>query len=210
MRIDWVPYSAASLVLGATALAVGALLQPTGGGAAATLDMAVEQGGRWLAVSVLFFLAAVMLTLGMPSIVTLFQVRGARLGLTAIGIFTVGCVGIAGFAMLLVFFQSLAKTGALTAGSVDQVSSEAGLNVFLLGWVGAFYVGELLIAIALLRARTTPQWIPGVLLLHVALFPASSFLPSGVQPLTALLVTVGLCGVGITANQRAAKIPVPV
>jgi hypothetical protein len=208
MRIDWVPYSAASLVLGATALAVGALLQPTGGEAAATLDMAVEHGGRWLAVSVLFFLSAVMLTLGMPSIVTLFQVRGARLGLTAIGIFTVGCVGIAGFAMLLVFFRSLAVTGAITAGTLNEVSSEAGLNVFLFGWVGAFYVGELLIGIALLRARTTPPWIPAVLLLHVALFPASSFLPAEVQSLTALLITVGLCGVGITANQHAIKVPV--
>jgi hypothetical protein len=210
MRIDWVPYSAASLVLGATALAVGALLQPTGGEAAATLEMAVDQGGRWLAVSVLFFLAAVMMTLGMPSILTLFQVRGARLGLTAIGIFTVGCVGIAGFAMLLVFFRSLAVTGALTAGTLDDVSSEAGLNVFLFGWIGAFYLGELLIALSLLVARSTPRWIPGVLLLHVALFPVSSFLPSEVQSLTALLITVGLCGIGITANQQAAKVAVPV
>jgi hypothetical protein len=208
MRIDWVPYSAAALVLGATALSVGALLLPTGDGAAMTLQVAESQGGRWLAVAVLYFLAAVTLTLGMPSILTLFTVRGARFGMTAIGVFTVGCVGIAGFAMLLVFFRALAVTDAIEVGSIDQVSSEAGLSVFLLGWIGAFYLGELLLAIALLLASTTPRWVPGVLLLHVALFPLSSFLPDRVQSLTVLLVTVGLCGVGVTANQNAAKVPI--
>ncbi len=75
MRIDWVPYSAAALVLGATALSVGALILPSGNEAATTLQMAANDGGRWLAVAVLYFLAAVTLTLGMPSILTLFQVR---------------------------------------------------------------------------------------------------------------------------------------
>jgi hypothetical protein len=208
MRIDWVPYSAAALVLGATALSVGALLLPTGDGAAMTLQVAESQSGRWLAVAVLYFLAAVTLTLGMPSILTLFTVRGAKFGMTAIGVFTVGCVGIAGFAMLLVFFRALAVTDAIEVGSIDQVGSGAGLSVFLLGWIGAFYLGELLLAIALLLASTTPRWVPGVLLLHVALFPLSSFLPDRVQSLTALLVTVGLCGVGVTANQNAAKVPI--
>jgi hypothetical protein len=208
MRIDWVPYSAAALVLGATALSVGALLLPSGGEAATTLEVAESQGGLWLAVSVLYFLSAVTLVLGMPSVVTLFQERGAKFGLTAIGIFTVGCVGIAGFAMLLVFFRALAVTDSIEASTLDQVSSEAGLNVFLFGWIGAFYLGEMLLAIALLRGRAAPRWIPGVLFLHVALFPVSSFLPAEVQSLTALLITVGLCGVGITANQRAVKVAV--
>jgi hypothetical protein len=71
--------------------------------------------------------------------------------------------------------------------------------VFLLGWIGAFYVGELLLAIALLRGGTTRNWIPVMLILHVALFPVSNFLPDEVQSLTVLLITVGLAGVGITA-----------
>ena len=208
MRIDWVPYSAAALVLGATALSIGAMLLPSSDEAATTLRMASEQGGQWLAVAMLYFLASVALTLGMPSVVTLFHARGARLGLTAVGIFTIGCVGIAGFAMLLAFFRALALTDAIQAGVIDQVSSEIGLSVFLFGWIGAFYLGELLLGIALLRAGTTPNWVPGVLLAHVALLPVSELLPGEVQALTALLVTVGLCGVGITANQHAAKIPV--
>lgn len=207
MRIDWVPYSAAALVLGATALSVGALLLPSGNDAATTLQMAESEGGRWLAVAVLYFLAAVTLTLGMPSTLTLFRVRTPRFGLTAIGVMTVGCIGLSGFAMLLVFLRSLAVTHAIEPGTIDEVSSEAGFTVFLFFWIGAFYLGELLLGIALLRGRTAPRWIPIVLLVHVALFPVSSFLPDRVESLTTLLVTVGLCGVGITANQHAVRIP---
>jgi len=204
MRIDWLPYSAAALVLGATALAVGALLMPASDDAATTLRIASEDNGRWLAVAVLYFLASVTLTLGMPSIVTLFVKRGGKLGLTAVGVFTIGCVGIAGLAMLLAFFGALAATDAITAKEIADASAQTGLSALLFGWIGAFYLGELLLAIALLRARTTRPWIPVVLILHVVLFPVASMLPNGVQPLTALLVTVGLCGVGITANQQAA------
>ncbi len=112
--------------------------------------------------------------------------------------------------MMLVFFRALAVSDAIEAGAIDQVSSEVGLSVFLLGWIGAFYLGELLLAIALLRAGNTPFWIPGALLLHVALLPVSSFLPDQIQPMTALLITVALCGVGITANQNAARVAIPV
>ena len=42
--------------------------------------MASNDGGRWLAVAVLYFLASVTLTLGMPSILTLFQVRTTSSG----------------------------------------------------------------------------------------------------------------------------------
>jgi hypothetical protein len=210
MRIDWLPYSAAALVLGATALSVGALILPSGDSAASTLQMASVDGGRWLAVAVLYFLAAVTLTLGMPSILTLFQARGTKFGLTAIGVFTVGCIGLAGFAMMLVFFRALAKNHAIQAGTIDEVSSEPGLTVFLLGWIGAFYLGELLLAIALLRARDVPLWIPGALLLHVALLPISALLRFEDPPVTALLITIALCGVGITANQNGARTPAPI
>jgi hypothetical protein len=210
MRIDWVPYSAAALVLGATALSVGALILPSGNEAATTLQMASNDGGRWLAVAVLYFLAAVTLTLGMPSILTLFQVRTTKFGLTAIGVFTIGCIGLAGIAMMLVFFRALAVSDAIDPGAIDQVSSEVGLSVFLLGWIGAFYLGELLLAIALVRAGNTPLWIPAALFLHVALLPVSALLRFDVPPMTALLITVALCGVGITANQNAAKVAVPV
>jgi hypothetical protein len=209
MRIDWVPYSAAALVLGATALSVGALILPSGDSAASTLEVAQNEGGRWLAVAVLYFIAAVTLTLGMPSALTLFQTRGTKFGLTAVGVFTIGCIGLAGFAMMLVFFRALAKSEAIKAGAIESASSELGLSLFLLGWIGAFYVGELLLGIALLRAGNLPIWIPSALLLHVALLPISAILGFDDPPITALLITVALCGIGITANQNAAKVPAP-
>jgi hypothetical protein len=210
MRIDWLPYSAAALVLGGTALSVGALILPSGDTAETTLKLAESDGGRWVAVAVLYFLAAVTLTLGMPSILTFFQVRGTKLGLTAIGVFTVGCIGLAGFAMMLVFFQALAQNHAIKPEGIDAASSAVGLTVFLLGWIGAFYLGELLLAIALIRAGNVPLWIPGALLLHVVLLPVTAIVGVQAPPITALLITVALCGVGITANQNAARIPVPV
>ena len=136
---------------------------------------------------------------------TLFDRRGFRTGLTAVGVFTIGCVGIAGFAMLLVFFRLLVVTDAIDVDTIDAVSSEAGLAAVLYGWIAAFYLGELLLSIALFRAHRAAS-VPVVLLLHVALFPVSSLLPDELQSLTTLLVTVGLCGVGITANRHASKV----
>ena len=207
MRVDWVPFSASGLVAGATALSIGSLLMPQAEEASDMLRLANDEAGRWIAVALLYFAASVALVIGLPSILTLFDRKGFRTGLTAVGVFTVGCVGIAGFAMLLVFFRSLVVTNAIEAGSIDQVSSETGLSAFLFGWIGAFYLGELLLAIALLLAGTTPKWIPAVLIAHVALLPLSSLLPSELQSMTTLLITVGLCGVGITANQRAQRVP---
>ena len=108
-----------------------------------------------MAVSLLYFAASVALVIGLPAILTLFERRGFRTGLTAVGVFTVGCVGIAGFAMLLVFFRALVVTNAIDAETIDAVGSEAGLAAVLYGWIAAFYLGELLLSIALFRARTT-------------------------------------------------------
>jgi hypothetical protein len=210
MRIDWVPYSAASLVLGATALSVGALLAPQLGEQNVLLSDFADT--RWLAVAVLYFVASASLTVGMPSVITLFERRGGRLGMSAVGVFTVGTLGIAGYAFLIAFMRALAQEGKVGSLDLEFVSQNTGLLALLYGWILAFYVGELLLGIALLRESTTPRWVPGVLLLHVALFPLSlllpSLLPQEVQSLTALLVTVGLCGVGISANQHAHKVVV--
>lgn len=202
MRYDWVPFSAAALVAGATALSVGALLVPTAEDTAATLSSVEQHDGRWLAVALLFFLASVMLTIGLPSILTLFDRRGARLGLTAVAVFTVGCVGTAGYAVLLAFVRALVVTHTVDGTGIEVAVTEGGLSVFLYGWIAAFYLGEFLLAIALFRSATTARWIPALLLFHVLLLPVSSLLPDTIQSATALLITVALSGVGISAAQR--------
>jgi Na+/citrate or Na+/malate symporter len=203
MRIDWVPYSAASLVLGATALSVGSLLLPSYAEAATTVQMTEAQSGLWRAVAVLYFVAAVMLTLGMPSILTLFHVRGARFGLTAVGIFTASAAGTAGFAMLLMFARALVENKAIPETTVMDVTHDTGLTGFLYVWIGTIVVGELLLAVALLRARTTPRWIPVLLLLHVVLLPIAPYLPDFIGSASPLLIVLALSGLGIlAAGQR--------
>jgi Na+/citrate or Na+/malate symporter len=203
MRIDWVPYSAASLVLGATALSVGSLLLPSYAEAATTVQMTEAQSGLWRAVAVLYFVAAVMLTLGMPSILTLFHVRGARFGLTAVGIFTASAAGTAGFAMLLMFARALVENEAIPETTVMAVTHDTGLTGFLYVWIGTIVVGELLLAVALLRARATPRWIPALLLLHVVLLPIAPYLPDFIGSASPLLIVLALSGLGIlAAGQR--------
>lgn len=206
MRIDWVPFSASSLVAGATMLSIGALMMPAAEDSTDTLMLAQEEGGRWLAVSGLYFVAAIALTIGLPAILVLFERQGARLGLTAVSVFTVGCVGTAGYAMILAFFRALVVADALDADALESVTKDPGFAVFLYGWIAAFYLGELLLGVALLVAGTTPRWVPGLLLLHVVLLPFSQVLPADVQPLTALLITVALSGVGITANTYHSRV----
>ena len=203
MRIDWVPYSATSLVIGATALAVGSLLLPSYAEAAMTVQMAASQAGLWLGVAVLYFVAAIMLTLGMPSILTLFQVRGARFGLTAVGVFTAGAAGTAGFAMLLMFVRALVMNDAIPDATVLDVSQDSGLTGFIYIWIAALVIGELLLALALLRARATPRWIPVLLLVHVALLALAPYLPDVIASGSPLLIVVALSGIGIkAATQR--------
>lgn len=202
MRIDWVPFSASALVAGAVAVSVGALLMPASENAGDSLRIVQEQGGQWMAVAGLYFFAGVALTIGLPCVLTMFDRKGARTGLTALAVFTIGCVGIAGFAMLLAFFRALALNSTIDPASIDEVTKDPGLALFLYGWIGAFYLGELLLGIALLMAKTAPTWVPVLLLVHVALFPISTVLPTAVQPFTALLITVALAGVGISANRR--------
>jgi hypothetical protein len=206
MRVDWVPVSASALVAGVISLALGAILLPAGDGSASdSLRLVEEDGGRWLAVSALFFLASVAMTLGLPSILTLFTRRGSWLGMTALVVFSVGCIGTAGYATLLAFFRALVRTDSLRAESFADVTHDVGLSAFLYGWVAAFYLGELLLAFALMRAGTTPRWIPWLLILHVALLPVSSILPHLVQSATVLIMAVGFAGIAITANSADVK-----
>ena len=205
MRFDWVPYSAASLVLGATALSVGSLLLPSYAEAATTVQMAKAQGGVWLAVAVLYFVAAVMLTLGMPSILTLFHVRGARFGLIAVGIVTASAAGTAGFAMLLMFVRALVMNDAIPDATTLDVTHDTGLTGFLYVWIGTIVFGELLLAIALVRAHATPRWIPALLLVHVTLLPIAPYLPEFIGSGTPLLLVVALSGLGILAAAQRGR-----
>src|SRR5215213_2133098 len=94
MRTDWVPLSASALVIGAMSLVLGVLLNPADAGesAAGTLRVVNAAGGRWL---------------GLPSVLTLFDDRGRKLGLAGAALFLVGAIGTCGYALLMVFFRAM-------------------------------------------------------------------------------------------------------
>ena len=199
MRWDWVPVSAAALVTGAMALAFASLLSPTSESSGDTLRIVQQEDGRWMVVAVIFFIASVALTLGLPAALSVFPGRGRGLSMVAGVVLAVGFLGTAGYSMLMVFFRALVITQAIRDKALEDVTSEAGLTVFLVGWIVAFFLGELLLAIALLRARTTPTWVPVLLLMHVATIFVSRFLPDAVSKGTVLLLAVALAGIAIQA-----------
>lgn len=173
MKWDWIPLSASALVIGVMALVFGALLNPIAPGAASaeTVAKVATEGGRFLGMSVMYFLASVSLTLGLPSILSLFTVRARRIGVLAVVVFAIGVIGTSGYAMLLVFFRALVQEDAIRVASLEEVTGDLGLGAFLWGWVGAFYLGLLLIAVALLVARRTHVWVPVLLIVFVATLP---------------------------------------
>ena len=205
MRSEWIPLSASALVIGVMSLVFGSLLNPSdpGSTAAHTLQVVNEEGSRWLAMSVMFTLASITLVFGMPSVLTLFERRGRRVGLTAVAVFTVGAIGTCGYAMLLVFLRALVVVGALRGKALDDVGHDQGLRIFLFGWIGCFYGGVLLLAIALFLARTTHYWVPSVLVLFVLMLLVGNHLGRVGSAFQILLLAIAFTGIAMAAVTRA-------
>jgi hypothetical protein len=202
MRTDWVPFSASALVIGAMSLVLGAVLNPLtgqGGRAAATLRAAGESDTRWLGMSVMYFLASIFLTLGLPALLSLFVRRGRALGVLSVGVFSLGTIGLAGFAMLTVFLRTLVTGGMLRTENLDGLDEDLGLAIFLYGWIVGFYLGVLLISIALFVARKTPVWVPVLLVLFVAMMPVSSHLGRIGSALQVLTLAIAFTGVAVAS-----------
>ena len=201
MRSDWVPLSASALVIGAMALVFGTLLNPSDPGAstAQTLRVVDEDSARWLAMSVMYFFASVALTLGLPSVLTLFGRRGRKLGLTALAVFSVGAIGTCGYAMLLVFFRAMVVEGAIRGSAFSNVTEDKGLTFFLQGWVVCFYGGVVLLAVALFVARSVPRWVPALLVAFVAMLPFAADLGRVGQAAQVLALAVAFTGIAMAA-----------
>lgn len=201
MRTDWVSPSAATLVVGAFALVLGTMLSPTDGGENANQALrAVGQNeGRMLGMAVFYFLAALGLMLGMPALLSVVARRAWGLGVSGVMVFSVGVLGTAGFAMLLVFFRALVLSGSVTGSSVSQLTDDLGLVVFVYTWVVGFYAGLALIAAALFVSRATPYWVPGLLLLGVAIAPFAQRLGALGPALQTLSLAIGFTGVAVSA-----------
>ena len=192
-------------------LVLGTAVNPVdeGMGMAATARLASHEGGRWLAMSVLYFCASIALTCGMPAVLSLFRERAPRLGLVSVAVLSVGVVGTSGFAMLLVFIKALAQQGALHAGSLDAAVSDATLTAFLWGWAGGWYLGALLVALALLVSRATSAWVPILLMVFVFVLPAAEVLGQAGQIVSMMALALAFTGIA-TAAVGQSQVSAPV
>lgn len=202
MRIDWVPYSASALVVGAAALSIGAILVPQVGLARSPLAAVEVRPDAWLTVSGLYALASVALVLGLPAVLSIFDVQGARAAVVGATFLVVGCFGTAAYAVLIAVYRALTLQDLATIGGLQDLADDIGISAILYAWVFAFAVGELLLAFGLMQARRVPLWIPALLVLHVGLAPVAPMVSDVAVAAVALLVTVALATLGILAHQR--------
>ena len=198
-------FSASALVVGVMCLVFGAALNPAeaGAGVTAAVRVATDQGGRWLGMAVLYLCASVALTCGLPAVLSLFRERAHRLGIAAVSVLSVGAVGTSGFAMLLVFIQALANQEAIRPSGLESVLTDNGLGVFLWSWAAGFYLGSLLVALALLVSRATPVWIPILLVLFVVLLPVEGALGATGQVVRLMALALAFTGMAIAAVSRS-------
>ena len=113
MRTDWIPLSASALVVGAMSLVFGSLLNPAEAGATAaqTLGVVQEDGGRWMAMAVMFFFASVALTLGLPSVLSAVRAARPDAGADRRRGLRDRVDRHCGYAMLMVFFRAMVGAG---------------------------------------------------------------------------------------------------
>jgi len=202
MRSDWVPLSASALVIGAMLLVLGTVLDPAPPGASAgqTFDALVRQEGRWQASAVMYALASFALTLGLPTLVTRVGRAGRRLGLTGIAFLALGVIGTWGYAMLLLVMRAGVIHHVVRRGELGRLGQDPTLALFIDVWVAAFYGGVLMFAIALLLARSTPRWVPVLLVVFVALLPIGGQLGRVGTAATVMVFAVAATGIAMSAG----------
>lgn len=201
MRSDWVPLSASALVIGAMALVFASVLNPAESGATTNdmVQVAGEDGARWLAMAVMYLIASFALIFGLPCVLMLFDRRGRRLGIAGVSLLVVGAVGTGGYATLMLFFHALVTEDALKPALLMRAVADPGLRIFLAGWVGSFYGGVLVVAVALLLARTTARWVPLLLIGFVALLPVTGYIGRVGNAVQVMALAVAFTGIAMAA-----------
>lgn len=202
MTRTWLPWSAASLACGSVLMVLGTLLLPAGGDFGGLIASVENDEGQWVVASFVYYLASVGMTLGMPAVIVLLSSRGRVMGLTGVACWTIGTIGLAGYGALLMLFRAVVESAELSPADVRAISEDGTLVAFVLLFAGAFVVGELLTALALLRSRAVPTWVSVLLLVHVGLQGAASVLPDALQYVTAMVLGVALMGVAVEANDK--------
>jgi hypothetical protein len=101
--------------------------------------------------------------------------------------------------MLLVFFRAMVKEGAVKSAAFSHVTEDKGLTFFLAAWVGCFYAGVLLLAVAFLVARSVPRWVPALLVGFVVMQPIAPHLGRVGMAVQILALAVAFTGIAMAA-----------
>ncbi|KRF35085.1 hypothetical protein [Nocardioides sp. Soil805] len=197
----WLPYSAAALASGAIALVLGTLGLPTGADGTAVLDSARLEEGRWIMASVALLICSLGLALGLPTFLFGMPRRGRYFGYAGTAVLGVAVMAMTAYAALLAFFRILVVNGTIGDRELALLTDDAALVGFTVVLVGSFVLGEVLLAIGLLRARSVPRWVPVLFLLHAGAAPFTGAVPQ-LTEVGAVVVGVAFIGVAVFTNER--------
>jgi hypothetical protein len=189
------------LASGAVLLVLAALAMPPTSEVGQVVQAIEQQDAAWLMASASFFLASVALTMGLPAILFLVPTRNQVAAMVGVVIWSVGTIGTSALAAFLILFRATVRVVSISPEDVEDLGRDQVLGLSLLFVVVAFYLGELVVGVVLLRASVVPRWIPGLLILHVALAPFEDTLPAQLQGFPTIVLGVALMGVAVKANE---------
>ena len=141
------------------------------------------------------------LALGLPTFLFACPAAVAASAIVGTVVLGVATMAMAAYGALLAFFQSLVANGIIGRRRWPCLGDDPGLAGFTVVFVGSFYLGETLLAIGMLRARTVPRWVPVCSCCTSPCCPFVDRVPV-LQGIGALLVGVAFMGVAVHANER--------
>jgi hypothetical protein len=197
------------LASGAVLLVLAALVMPPTSEVGQVVDAVRQEDAAWLMASAAFFLASVALTMGLPAILTLFPARHQVVGMVGLWIWSVGTIGTSALAAFLVMFRATVRVAEVSPEDVAQLGRDPVLLTGLAFVFGAFYLGELVVALVLLRGSRLPRWIPALLLVHIAAAPVNNLLPQHLQGVQAVVLGGALMALAVRSTEAWAASRVP-
>lgn len=189
----------AAFVAGPLLLLVAQALDPTpdDADAAELLAVAGSDSGSWAASNLLVVAGAIVLVLGAFGLTPLLRGGGERLGRTGVCLLVAGLVCLAGWATTNLALAAVADAG----GSVDvaeAIEESTSISAVEAVWIGGLLLGFVLVAAALLQARSVPRWAPALILVFVALEAAFLLAGNGtVETIGFAALAAGLGTVGV-------------
>jgi hypothetical protein len=183
---------------------IGALLTPRfTGGFGDELAAISEYPERWLISTFLTLLSFFLLIPAVLGIVHLLRERAVVLGHIGAGLVLLGLyfhAAVIGYSLVEVPLTASGIERARTIAFTEQMYNNAAFTMVLLPFL-SFYLGSIILAVALWRARVAPLWIAFVIVLALL---TEFFGPEALSPaLMFLLLLVGFGWVGLKVLRMA-------